>query len=290
MSLLSDIDIRALLEKYRVRLHKRRGQNFLKSEFVASEIVRLAAVDSGDIVLEIGGGLGILTEQLAQASGSVHVIEIEHGLAEALRDRFSDRENVFVVEDDALTADLPDANKVVANLPYSISSEITFRLLRDLDFEQAVLMYQKEFASRLVAAPDSQAYSRLSVNFQYLATAEELMDVSSSMFYPEPAVDSSVVRITRRTTGPFAQDPRIFEWMVRGVYSYPNKHLRRAMRIWFKNMGLEKNLADEVIAACRVHGLDTMRPRSLGLDVLVTIADVLKAFIEERRIPGPEES
>ncbi len=277
------------MTKYGVKEHKKRGQSFLKNQFVASEIARIASVGPEDRVLEIGGGLGILTEWLAAAAGLVHVIEIEPGLVNALRDRFASRENVVIVEGDALTADLPAVTKVVSNLPYSISSEITFRLLRELDFEQAVLMYQKEFADRLVATPGSQAYSRLSVNFQYLGNAEELMDVSASMFYPEPAVDSQVVRIKHRTSGPFAQDAHVFEWMIRGVYSYPNKHLRRAMQIWFKNLGVEKNLADDVIRACGIEGLGTMRPRGMGLDVLVVLADILGTFVEDQKLLGPEE-
>lgn len=290
MRLLSDLEIRALLKKYGVRYDRKRGQSFLKSHFVASEIVRSAEVTAEDSVLEIGGGLGILTEWLVEKAAHVYVVEIEHGLVKALRDRFGGHENVTIIEGDALVVDLPGVDKVVSNLPYSISSEITFRLLREVGFQCALLMYQKEFAERLVAEPGSQAYSRLSVNFQYLAHAEEVMDVSASMFYPEPAVNSKVVRITHRETGPFAEDDSVFEWMVRGIYSYPNKQLRRAMRIWFKNLGADKVLADDVIKTCGIEGLDTSRPRGLGLDTLVPLSDVLKGFIEEGRLPGPEDN
>jgi 16S rRNA (adenine1518-N6/adenine1519-N6)-dimethyltransferase len=288
--ILSDVDIRALLRKYGVKYDKRRGQSFLKSNYVAREIVRLAEIDSDDRVLEIGGGLGILTEWLAEKAKSVCVVEIEQGLVEALQDRFIESKNVTVIEGDALVVDLPAVDKVVSNLPYSISSEITFRILREVDFQSALLMYQKEFAERLVAKPGSQAYSRLSVNFQYRAQAEEVMDVDSSMFYPEPSVDSKVVRITHRKSGPFAMDDFVFEWMIRGIYSYPNKQLRRAMRIWFKNLGVSRNLADDVIKDCGIDGLETMRLRRLDLETLVILADVLKDFVEDERLPGPEGS
>ena len=289
MILLSDLEIRALLKKYGVRQSKKRGQSFLKSMAVASEIVRLAELSSADHVLEIGGGLGVLTEMLAEKAGFVYVVEIEPGLAKALGDRFAANRNVNVIEGDALTIGLPEVGKIVSNLPYSISSGITFRLLREVDFEYAILMYQKEFAERLTALPGSSAYSRLSVNFQYLAKAEHIMDVSSDMFYPEPAVDSKVVRVTHRTTGPFAKDSTVFNWMVRGVYSYPNKHLRRALHIWFKTIDVDTEIADAIIDASGVDGLGTKRPRGLGLDALVPLADVLTEMMEDGRIPRPED-
>ncbi|MFW9892690.1 MAG: 16S rRNA (adenine(1518)-N(6)/adenine(1519)-N(6))-dimethyltransferase RsmA, partial [Candidatus Thorarchaeota archaeon] len=236
MRYLSD-EIRILLNRYKVKPRKKYGQSFLKSHAIAREIVQLAKVSSKDSVLEIGGGLGMLTRWIAAEAGKVHVIEIEPGLIKALNDVSRGFGNLEIIEGDALTVSLPDANKVVANLPYSISSEITFRLLRELNFESMVLMYQKEFASRLVAKPGSSEYSRLTVNVQYHAKAELMMDVSADMFYPVPAVDSTVVRITPRTEGPHAKDESIFHWMIGGIYLYPNKNVRKAFRIWFKNIG-----------------------------------------------------
>ena len=150
---LSDNEIQSLLRKYGVRPSKKRGQSFLKSRVIARNIVAAADVTRNDTVLEIGGGLGILTEEIAQRAGHVHVIELEAGLARALHDLLGEHENVTIIEGDALAIALPETTKVVSNLPYSISSEITFRLLREHSFNQAVLMYQKEFAQRLRAEP-----------------------------------------------------------------------------------------------------------------------------------------
>ena len=274
------------MEKYKVRPNKKRGQSFLQSHAIAKDIVSLASISENDTVLEIGGGLGILTRWLAEQARQVYVIELEPGLALALRDLSSEIENLNVIEGDALQVDLPAANKVVSNLPYSISSEVTFRLLKEMNFEEAVLMYQKEFAERLMAEPGSSEYSRLSVNFQYLASAEWLMDVDPSEFYPVPAVSSSVVRIKKRTDGLFAKDSSVFEWMIRGIYSYPNKHLRRAFGIWFRNLKADKTLADTLLARCPQIS-PTAKLRTLSVDVLITLADQVHRMIQDGQLSGP---
>jgi len=287
VSRLSDYMIESLLRKYGVRPNKKLGQSFLKSRTVANNMVAAANITKNDTVLEVGGGLGILTEAIAQEAGQVHVIEITAGLSRALRDLFREHDNVNIIEGDALTLTLPKATKVVSNLPYSISSEITFRLLRELSFKQAVLMYQKEFAQRMYADPGTQDYSRLTINIQYKAEVEHLMEVSANLFHPIPAVDSVVVRMKHRTKGPRANDDYIFHWMVTGLYSYPKKNLRKALGIWFRNMGIDRKQADSVISSCYGSLKGDERLRTISVDNLVILADSILGSIEEGTLPDP---
>ena len=215
------------------------------------------------------------------------MIEVDPGLVKALHDILKEFSNVNVIEGNALTVDLPDVNKIIANLPYSISSEITFRILKDIQFETAILMYQKEFASRLVSLPGTSDYSRLTVNVQYHANVEEVLDVPATMFYPLPAVDSTVVRMTRRLNGPFARDDEIFHWMVGGIYPYPNKNLRKVLRIWFRNQGLGKDLADEVLRRSGEVVSGKERLRSITVEKLITLSDILLDLIQEGEIADP---
>jgi 16S rRNA (adenine1518-N6/adenine1519-N6)-dimethyltransferase len=286
VSSLSD-DIRKLLKRYKVTPKKKRGQSFLSSHSVARDIVELAELSEQHEVLEIGGGLGVLTKQIAERAGHVHVIEVDPRLVNALHDAVKDFNNVSIIEGDALTLDLPRVNKIISNLPYSISSEITFRILREMKFEEAILMYQKEFSSRLVANPGTQDYSRLTINIQYYAEVEEILEVPASMFYPVPAVDSTVVRMVQRSKGPFARDDSVFHWMIGGIYPYPNKNLRKALRIWFRNLGFDKNLSDDVLK--RLVGVlkGDERLRSISLNELVSLADVLLDLIENSTITDP---
>ena len=286
MSSLSD-DIHRLLKRYNVRPKKKRGQSFLTSHSVVRDIVDLAELSKQDDVLEIGGGFGILTQQLAEKARHVHVIEIDPSLVKALGDALKDFTNVNIIEGDALKVDLPKVTKIVANLPYSISSEITFRVLREMAFEVAFLMYQKEFASRLVASPGTTEYSRLTINVQYYADVEEILEVPANMFYPVPAVDSTVVRMTPRSEGSFARDDSVFHWMIGGIYPYPNKNLRKALQIWFRNLRIDKTLSDEVIK--RLDGIltGTERLRSIRLDQLIMLADVLLDLLSDGTIADP---
>ena len=286
VSSLSD-DIQRLLKRYNVRPSKKRGQSFLCSHSIARDIVNLAKLSRDDEVLEIGGGLGVLTQQIAERAANVHVIEIDSNLVQALREILKDFTNISIIEGDALVVNLPEVNKIVANLPYSISSEITFRILREMKFQEAVLMYQKEFASRLVAEAGTAEYSRLTINVGYYADVEEVLDVPAAMFHPVPAVDSTVVRMIPRSSGPFAREDSIFHWMIGGIYPYPNKNLRKALRIWFRNLGLDKGLSEDVLKNLSGTLRGDERLRSINLEQLVSLADALLVMIEDGSIMDP---
>ncbi|MHA1905992.1 MAG: 16S rRNA (adenine(1518)-N(6)/adenine(1519)-N(6))-dimethyltransferase RsmA [Candidatus Thorarchaeota archaeon] len=286
MSLLSD-DIKSLLSKYSVRPRKERGQSFLKSKNIAKQIVTTADISEREHVLEIGGGLGILTSLLVEVAEQVTVIELEPGLVNALQDILGEKENVKIIHGDALKVDLPKVDKVVSNLPYSISSEMTFRLLTESTFELGVLMFQKEFSERLLAVPGSSIYSRLSIDFQYLGNATHVMEVGARNFYPIPAVNSTVLKITKRDSGPIAKNSNVFFWMVHGLYSYPNKQLRKALKIWFKNLG-KSDLVEEVLS--QLEGIDEKsRLRTLSQETLVRLSNVVNELVEARKLQGPKD-
>ncbi|MFX1416301.1 MAG: 16S rRNA (adenine(1518)-N(6)/adenine(1519)-N(6))-dimethyltransferase RsmA [Promethearchaeota archaeon] len=284
---LTEDRIRLMLRKYGVTPDKTLGQSFLVDPEVAREMVSSAQLNKETSVLEIGGGLGILSEMIARAAGSVHVVEVDPRLAKALREVLENYSNVDVIEGDALEVDLPDVNRIVSNLPYSISSDITFRLMKEVSFDFAVLMYQKEFAHRLLAEPGMQHYSRLSVDAQYLAEFQHIMEVPAQMFYPVPAVDSIVVRMEPRKTGRFARNQDVFFWLVHGIYSYPNKQLRKALGIWLKNMGEEKSTGDMIIESVSDTLRGNERLRTLNQDKLITLADAILDLVEEGALNGP---
>jgi 16S rRNA (adenine1518-N6/adenine1519-N6)-dimethyltransferase len=276
-----------LLKRYKVRPSKKFGQSFLNSHSIAREIVRLAEVNSKDHVLEIGGGLGMLTRWIAAEAGKLYVVEVEPGLAKALHDVTKGFNNVHVIEGDALKVDIPKVNKIVANLPYSISSEVTFRFLKEIAFEFAVLMYQKEFASRLIAKAGTSNYSRLTANVQYYAHVEPLMDVSADMFYPKPAVDSTVVKMTPRKEGPFAKDESVFQWMIEGIYSYPNKNIRKALQIWIRNLGLGKQVPQEILRRTATYLDGSEKLRTIDRETLIHLANVVSEMVSEEMLEGP---
>jgi len=285
VSPLSARQVQSTLRKYGITPSKRRGQSFLTDSGIARRIVKAAKLGPTDSVLEIGGGLGILTKPIAEEAGKVYVVEIDPLLVTALQDAMAGTPNVQIIHGDALRVPLPMANKCVSNLPYSISSDMTFRLWNELDLDMAVLMYQREYAQRLLAEPGSSEYSRLTVDINYRATVEKVMHVPATMFYPVPAVDSVVVKMTPRVQGSFAEDRSLFLQMVNGIYPYPNKHLRRALGIWLENLGLSKDLSEAAILRMRKKLTGEEKLRCLPLEDLIALADSLLGMINDGILP-----
>jgi 16S rRNA (adenine1518-N6/adenine1519-N6)-dimethyltransferase len=203
------------------------GQNFLIDSNVAKREVQYANISDEDVVLEIGPGKGILTRLLAQKAKKVVAIEIDKNLVNSLKNLLPD--NVEILNDDATKIDfnkLPKFNKIVSNLPFQISSPITFKIL-GYDFDLAVLIYQKEFADRLIAKPKSKAYSRLTVNVYYNAECELLETVPSICFDPEPKVDSCIIKIKKRDKPPFyLVNENFFYFLVKKLFNNRRKKIK----------------------------------------------------------------
>ena len=203
---------------------RRTGQNFLVDRDVLSRIADYAELNPRDNVLEIGAGTGNLTEVLSRRAGRVYAVEVDGGLAAGLKGRFA---NVKVIDGDALKVEFPDYNKVVSNLPYQISSKITYRLLSK-PFDLAVLMYQKEFAKKLIAAPGTEDYGRLSMVTGHYARAEILEYVSRTAFRPNPRVGSAIVRLRPRSDKLDVKHESFMK-LAAGLFSHRRKKLGPAL-------------------------------------------------------------
>jgi len=213
-----------------MKQNKKLGQCFLKDKNIVKKAVDTANIDKNDIVLEIGLGKGILTKELAKYAKKVYVIELDKRLEPYAKEVITEYPNVEVIWNDALNVDLNELgfNKIVANLPYQISSPITFKLLKT-DFDVAVLMYQYEFAKRMVAKEGTKEYGRLSVAVQYKANVEFVCKVSPSAFSPKPKVDSAIVKITKKEEVYPLEDEEFFESVLRALFQHKNKTVKKAL-------------------------------------------------------------
>ncbi len=210
---------------------KKLGQNFLIDRQVADGEVGYADLKKEDIVLEIGPGKGILTKLLAKIAKKVIAIEIDSLLVEQLKLDLPD--NVILINADALKIDfkaLPAFNKIVSNLPFQISSPITFKFL-EYPLSKAVLIYQKDFADRMVANPGTKDYSRLSVGIYYKAYCRILETVSKKCFFPVPKVDSCIVELIPRENPPFAVlNERFFFDLTKELFNHRRKKIRNTLK------------------------------------------------------------
>jgi 16S rRNA (adenine1518-N6/adenine1519-N6)-dimethyltransferase len=210
----------------------RLGQNFLVDRNILDVIERLAELDGADVVLEVGGGLGVLSERLAARAAHVHVIELDRGLEPALRERVGAFENVSLVFGDALAVDLaslePAPGKVVANLPYGIAATFVLRTIEALpSVERWVVMVQREVGERLAAAPGTPAYGAPSVLAQLACEVRVLRPVARTVFRPVPRVDSVLVGLRRRAEAP---GPEV-RALVHGGFAHRRKALSGSLAL-----------------------------------------------------------
>ena len=218
----------------------KKDQHFLIDEQVLGRIIEYGRLNRSDTVLEIGAGYGNLTQKLAKKAGKVIAIEVDAELASSL----SGFENVEVILGDAMKLDFPPFNKVISNLPYSISSPVTFKLLQ-YKFDMGILMYQHEFAERMVALPGGRDYGRLSITVQYYAAVEILEVVPRRAFSAPPKVDSAIVMLVPRPPPYEVKDVNFFMKFITAVFSQRRKKIRNAILnnsdyLGIKDIALEK--------------------------------------------------
>ncbi|MEA2055423.1 MAG: 16S rRNA (adenine(1518)-N(6)/adenine(1519)-N(6))-dimethyltransferase RsmA [Candidatus Thermoplasmatota archaeon] len=235
------------------------GQNFLIDSRVAKREVEYADVNSNDVVLEIGPGNGILTKLLAEKARNVIAIELDQKLYKNLKGDMPD--NVEMMQGDALNIDfgiLPKFNKIVSNLPFQISSPITFKLLK-YPFEIAVLIYQKEFADRMVAEPYTKDYSRLSVGISYRTSCEILEVIPKVCFEPQPKIKSCMVKLIPKEIPPFdIENEKFFFKLTENLFNHRRKKIKTTIKKIYPKITLEElPFLDERV--------ETLTPKEIGI-------------------------
>lgn len=280
---------RAIMEKYGIHTKKGFGQNFLTDLNVLKNIVSAAEITRDDNVIEIGPGIGALTEQLAQAAGEVLALEIDQDLIPVLAEVLAPYDNVTVLNQDVLQANLPELIKqqftdpsrpikVVANLPYYITSPILMNLLAaPVDWAAICVMMQKEVAQRLTAQPGTKQYGALTLAIEYQMTAEIAFNVSRRVFVPAPNVDSAIVVLKPRTT-PLPVQPfnkqNLFGF-IRGCFAHRRKSLWNNLQATIGKQPAVKEKMQAILTALAIS--PQTRPERLTLEQFIELANALHA-------------
>lgn len=256
-----------ILHRFKLRADKKLGQNFLIDESVVRRIVEAAELTNEDTVLEVGPGIGTLTQGLAESGANVVAVELDKRLLPVLDVTLEGYDNVRIVNGDILQVDImeqvqkPDF-KCCANLPYYITTPIIFAILeKRLPMERLVVMVQKEVAERMAAKPGSKDYGALSVAIQYFTEPEIAFIVPPSSFIPAPSVDSAVIVCKRRSTPPVEVcDENLFFRVVKAAFSLRRKMLSNSL----KNMGIKGEQVNKWLELAGVDG--KRRAETLSLE------------------------
>ncbi|RSI15082.1 Ribosomal RNA small subunit methyltransferase A [Streptococcus sanguinis] len=278
---------RAILERHGFTFKKSFGQNFLTDTNILQKIVDTAEIDKKVNVIEIGPGIGALTEFLAESAAEVMAFEIDDRLVPILADTLRDFDNVTVVNQDILKVDLaqyiaefknPDLPiKVVANLPYYITTPILMHLIESgIPFSEFVVMMQKEVADRISAQPNTKSYGSLSIAVQYYMTAKVAFIVPRTVFVPAPNVDSAILKMVRRDQPAVAvQDEKFFFKVSKASFVHRRKTLWNNLTSCF---GKSEETKDKLTAALERADLSpSVRGEALSLEEFARLADALKS-------------
>ncbi|MDI6703796.1 MAG: 16S rRNA (adenine(1518)-N(6)/adenine(1519)-N(6))-dimethyltransferase RsmA [bacterium] len=278
------MEVKKILSSHKVRLHKRLGQNFLIDEEVIYKIIEAAEINSQDLILEVGSGIGILTEQLALHSNKVIAVEIDPQLVSILRERFENRRNVCIINGNILHIDLDEIlgnctqAKVVTNLPYYITTPIIMHLLKKRNrFKSLIIMVQKEVGERILASPKSKDYGVLSIGVQYASDQRLIAHVSRKSFFPPPSVDSMVIKLT------VLQEPKVSvsnQDMFFRVVEVSFQKRRKMIRNSLTDLGIAKGVLIKLLSSLDIDS--KRRPETLSIQEFACLSNSLTREVLEQ--------
>ena len=286
MNLCDIRTVKNIMEAFGLRFRKEFGQNFLTNPMIVSDIADSATDCAEDSILEIGPGIGTLTRELCARYPRVLALEIDRGLIPALSYTLDEFDNVTVVNEDVMKADLPallapyfekGRVSVCANLPYYITTPILMKLLEsELPFRYITIMIQSEVADRLTAKAGSGAYGAITAMLNYYGTAERLFTVSAGNFMPPPSVNSAVVRIKLHEEKPYQpKDAEIFRRTVRAAFEQRRKTLPNALSAGFPALSKEQC----VEAVTRAGHRPDIRGERLDVAEFVALSDIIAEML-----------
>ena len=277
----SPTEISDLLKKLKIGLKKRWGQNFLINRGAREKIVKLIGPLPGDVIWEIGPGLGALTELIIKSGSALTVFEIDHGLANYLEEHFAGADNFLIIRGDAVKSwgkylkehpEKPKPSKIVGNLPYSSASAIILSYIKgELRPDLMIFTVQKDMAKRMLAKPGVRDYSSFSVLCQYAYNIHNEGDLQPGSFFPKPEVVSSVIKLTPRKLEVKPVDEKFFFVLIKALFGSRRKTLRNNL---LTGSGLKRFSKNLLLKAVELESIDVgLRSEELSVEDFVRIAN-----------------
>lgn len=282
------MNLKETLNKHHFKFKKKYGQNFITDPGLLSKIVSTAEITQQDVVVEIGPGAGTLTKAIAQKARAIIAVEIDQDLIPILNESLGEYDNFYLIHADALQVNLdelvaktigePCRYKVVANLPYYITTPLVMHFLeQDFAIDRIVIMVQKEVAERFQAQPGKKAYGSITVALNYYGQIDMAFIVPRHLFMPQPDVDSAVVDIKLWSQKPFeANNPELFRRLVKAAFNQRRKTLNNALKT--------ANIDQDILSACldQCHIDPKRRGETLSVEEYVNLANALDTMLSNQ--------
>lgn len=283
-----------LMKKYKIKANKNLGQNFLIDDMALQDIANGAEICEDDLVIEIGPGLGSLTELLLEKAKKVICIELDKKMVKILRDRFIAYKNLEIINEDVLRINLNElikeekendssikSVKVVANLPYYITTPIIMKLVEnDLDIKSITVMIQKEVAERLIAIPGTKETGAITYTMYYYCEGKKIREVENTCFIPEPEVTSEVINLKlRENPAVQVKDKKVMFKIIKSAYMQRRKTLINSLT----SVGVFKNKEDGIQALKKLGLKEDIRPENMKIEDFAKLTDLFLNSISESK-------
>ncbi|MFX1364216.1 MAG: 16S rRNA (adenine(1518)-N(6)/adenine(1519)-N(6))-dimethyltransferase RsmA [Promethearchaeota archaeon] len=268
-------EVQLILKQLKITPNKKLGQNFLIDKNVVKKVISLSELSNDDIILEIGPGLGALTKELVKKVKKIYAIEIDRRLVSYLNKKFSNFDNIEIIHGNILESEIPYYNKVVSNIPYSITGPIFERIFYKKDPPTGILIIEKSLSERIFISDNYKNFSRISVTANIFINPLSKSTISRMSFYPIPKIPLSLIKIIpKQNINPFLmkKDAIVFFLkFVAGIMPYKNKNIVNALDLYFKTSNRKKYTKEEIFIILNKNNYDNKKLFSYTIEEFIEI-------------------
>lgn len=269
-------EVQLVLKQLHIQPSKQLGQNFLIDNNIAERIISISEISQSDIILEIGPGLGAITDELIELAKKIYAIEIDHRLCLYLDDKFSIYDNIEIIHGDVLKIEIPNHNKVISNIPYTITGPIFEKIFFNINSPTGILTIEKSIADRISLSGDYKNFSRISVGVNAFMKLISKSNISRKTFYPIPRIPLSLIKLTPKDKiNPFLLEKDSKDFFLKfigGIMPYKNKNVVNAIDLFFKTQKDTQYTKESIISILNKNDYENKKVFNFEIDEYVEIS------------------
>lgn len=276
MNLMNKREVQLVLKQLHIQPSKQLGQNFLIDNNIAERIISISEISQSDIILEIGPGLGAITDELIELAKKIYAIEIDHRLCSYLDDKFSIYDNIEIIHGDVLKIEIPNHNKVISNIPYTITGPIFEKIFFNINSPTGILTIEKSIADRISLSGDYKNFSRISVGVNAFMKLISKSNISRKTFYPIPRIPLSLIKLTPKDKiNPFLLEKDSKDFFLKfigGIMPYKNKNVVNAIDLFFKTQKDTQYTKENIISILNKNDYENKKVFNFEIDEYIEIS------------------